>query len=80
MTDQTTAQFGAASMSPAPDGSAIFGDSPAVLNGLLAPIPEARKRRLAAFARECIINSGGDPDAAPNAELHSSECSEAERR
>jgi len=38
----------------------------AVLNGLLAPIPEDRKRRLAAFARECIINSGGDPAATPN--------------
>jgi hypothetical protein len=30
---------------------------------------EDRKRRLAAFARECIINSGGDPDATPNAAL-----------
>ena len=27
---------------------------------------EDRKRRLAAFARECIRNSGGDPDAKPN--------------
>ena len=50
--------------------SAIFGDSLAVLNGLLAPIPEDRKRRLAALARECIINSGGDPDAPPTAQHH----------
>lgn len=28
------------------------------------------KRRLRAFARECIRNSGGDPDAEPNAEAH----------
>jgi hypothetical protein len=30
-------------------------------------IPEDRKRRLAAFARECIRNSGGDPDDNANA-------------
>ena len=28
-----------------------------------APLTEATKRRLTAFARQCIINSGGDPDA-----------------
>jgi hypothetical protein len=70
-TAETTVEFtdqaGAVSMSPASSGSAIFGDSLAVLNGLLAPIPEDRKRRLRAFARECIRNSGGDPDATPNA-------------
>jgi hypothetical protein len=67
MTESTNP--GAGSESPPAAGSAIFGDSLSVLNGLLAPIPEDRKRRLAAFARECIINSGGDPDATPNAVL-----------
>ena len=31
------------------------------------PLPEDTRRRLTAFARECIVNSGGDPDALPAA-------------
>jgi hypothetical protein len=50
---------------------------PPCVTGAASELSVDTKRRLRAFARECIRNSGGDPDAQPGAP--SLPCREGER-